>query len=131
MVRPERWGPTRWYPSLTSCCLHRLLRKTVCSINDRSARVSNGFVTYFVSECPQVVYKRISDRPLLPIGFAMLPPTSSHDGSEESLDTVVMIGDALRQKFGAEALAVAELQRNLSNEETPAKWDEIVAHLKE
>ena len=60
----------------------------------------------------------------------MLPPTSRHDGSEESLDTVVMIGDALRQKFGAEALAVAKLQRDLSNEETLAKWDEIVAHLK-
>ena len=58
----------------------------------------------------------------------MLPP-EDHDGSDKSTDTVAMIADALRQKFGAGALAVAELQRDLADEVALAKWDGIVTYL--
>ena len=51
----------------------------------------------------------------------MLPPEDIHDGSAESEDTVVMIGDALRQKYAYDALAVATLQRKLAAVETLAK----------
>ena len=60
----------------------------------------------------------------------MLPPEDLHAGSDDSVDTVVMIGDALRQKFGADALEVATHQRNVATDETLSKWDEIVEHLK-
>jgi len=59
----------------------------------------------------------------------MLPPEDLHNGSDKSADTVVMVGDALRQKFGADAIAVAKLQQTLATDETLAKWDEIVAYL--
>ena len=59
----------------------------------------------------------------------MLPPENCHDGSDEHADTVAMIGDALKYKFGGGALEVAELQRDQANEDTLARWDEIVAYL--
>jgi len=59
----------------------------------------------------------------------MLPPENCRDGSDEHTDTVAIIGDALKDKFGAGALEVAELQRDRASEDTLARWDEIVAYL--
>ena len=59
----------------------------------------------------------------------MLPPENCHDGSDEHADTVAMIGDALKDKFGAGATEVARLQQDQADEDAPGRWDEIVAYL--
>ena len=59
----------------------------------------------------------------------MLPPETPNDYPNASVDTVAMIAEVLKQKFGFEALAVAKAQRDLADGDTLARWDEIVARL--
>jgi len=59
----------------------------------------------------------------------MLPLENLNGRPDEPADTVPMIGDALKHKFGPGALTVAELQRDLSNGDTRDKWVAIVAYI--
>jgi hypothetical protein len=52
-------------------------------------------------------------------------------GADPELDTVTVIADALRTKFGDLSLSVALTQRHNAPDDARATWDAIVEHLKD
>lgn len=59
----------------------------------------------------------------------MMPSKIPDDGSDEPLDTVMLIAEALTQKFGLGGLEAAKRQRDKAGDDTRATWEEVVARL--
>lgn len=59
----------------------------------------------------------------------MMPSEIPDDGSDEPLDTVTLIAEALTQKFGLEGLEAAKRQRDKAGDDTRATWEEVIARL--
>lgn len=60
----------------------------------------------------------------------MLPPETSTDGPNESVDPIAKIIDALRRQYGDEAIAIAENQRKAASGDMSVTWGEVVTRLK-
>ena len=100
--------------SAADCCTRKLSDHLVFAKNQPSSSARTNAIGL-----DQVLY-----------GVPELPPENSRNGLDDSIDTVAIIVDALRQKFGPDATVVAELQQRLASEDTLASWNEIVGRLR-
>jgi hypothetical protein len=60
----------------------------------------------------------------------MLEPVPQMPAVVQNNETVAVIADALAQKFGADALKIAQVQAACSGQETAANWLAVVELLR-